>query len=453
MLALRKTSPYYDDCVRPTIFGNAIANSIVDAATPKSKLEEVVVTAKKRSVEGDSDFVGPPRPDAVEANLAPGNSNASMNSGAAPSPDETRYSQENHRVGGSITPVAFGAPIPTDRISSAIDQSTLQWMKNTESGELVIGGMRSDGRGPEYFMPNDTVTLVPEVVTHQSGFDQFASSVTNGVSDWWNEEGNFAPTTPDNQTAWSAFKDTGRAFWNVGLGIGKMVEGNSNPLVFVPGYPNVWDDHRATYDTPKFGVALEFLIPVPTGKLMMPARAMSNGALELTALNNVARVGALTEGVAVEATLAARSSAARAEAATNIWQARSILRETRPDLTVTERNQIIKAFDLESFRVNTITSPTTEFRYFDGLEGGAGLNGRWSTSQWLETNTERISNLALPNNQATRAATVTLQPGTTVFQGTVAPQLRFGPNLTGGAAQTYNAMGPRAIIEELRYGR
>jgi hypothetical protein len=77
------------------------------------------------------------------------------------------------------------------------------------------------------------------------------------------------------------------------------------------------------------------------------------------------------------------------------------------------------------------------------------MNGRWSTPQWFETPAERISNLALPNNQATRAASVTLQPGTTVFQGIVAPQLNFGQNLTGGAAQTYNAVGPRAIIKEL----
>lgn len=139
----------------------------------------------------------------------------------------------------------------------------------------------------------------------------------------------------------------------------------------------------------------------------------------------------------------------RSEAATNIWQARNILADTRPDLTIAERNQIIKAFDLESFRVNTLSSPLTEFRYFDGLEGGAGLNGRWSTQQWLETPEERISILALPNNQATRAASVTLQPGTTVFQGGVAPQLRYGLNLTGGGAQTYNAIGPWAVIKEL----
>ncbi len=70
----------------------------------------------------------------------------------------------------------------------------------------------------------------------------------------------------------------------------------------------------------------------------------------------------------------------------------------RSDLTISERNQIIKAFDLEKFRVNNVFSPLTEFRYFDGLPDGAGFNGRWLTSQWLEAPVERISILASPNN-------------------------------------------------------
>lgn len=77
------------------------------------------------------------------------------------------------------------------------------------------------------------------------------------------------------------------------------------------------------------------------------------------------------------------------------------------------------------------------------------MYGRWSTPQWSLTPEERMTNLALPKNEATRAATVTLQPGTTVFQGGVAPQIEFGPNLTGGGAQTYNAKGPKAIIKEV----
>lgn len=117
--------------------------------------------------------------------------------------------------------------------------------------------------------------------------------------------------------------------------------------------------------------------------------------------------------------------ALRSEAASNIREARSILREARSDLTVTERNNIIKAFELETFRVRTPDTELTEFRYFDGLDDGAGLNGRWSTPNWIDSPEDRISILVLPNNQATRAATVKLQPGTTVFQGTVAPQLKF----------------------------
>ena len=144
------------------------------------------------------------------------------------------------------------------------------------------------------------------------------------------------------------------------------------------------------------------------------------------------------------------SSVMRAEAASNIREGRTILRETRPDLTLAERNQIIKAFELESFRVKTLNTELTEFRYFDGLKDGAGLSGRWSTSNWIKYPKDRISILALPNNQATRAASVKLQSGTTVFQGTVAPQLNFGSNLTGGGSQSFNVLGPRAVIEEIK---
>ncbi|MBZ2190595.1 hypothetical protein K8B33_15925 [Alcanivorax sp. JB21] len=141
------------------------------------------------------------------------------------------------------------------------------------------------------------------------------------------------------------------------------------------------------------------------------------------------------------------TAAIRAEAAANVRQGRQILREARPDLPVSERNQLIRAFDLETFRVNTLAQELTEFRYFDGVN--AQLGGRWSTSEWLSTPQSRIERLALPNNNATQAATVRLQPGTTVFQGRVAPQTQYGSHLTGGADQTYNVLGPRAIIEEL----
>jgi hypothetical protein len=122
---------------------------------------------------------------------------------------------------------------------------------------------------------------------------------------------------------------------------------------------------------------------------------------------------------------------------------------TRTDLTIQERNGIIRSFELETFRVQKLTKPLQEFRYFDGLDGGAQMNGRWSTPSWIGSPSERISRLALPNNQATRAAGVELQPGTTVFRGSVAPQLQYGPRLTGGAPQTYNASGPRAKIWEI----
>jgi hypothetical protein len=145
------------------------------------------------------------------------------------------------------------------------------------------------------------------------------------------------------------------------------------------------------------------------------------------------------------------TAAMRSEAAANIWEARQILRETQPNVSIERRNGLIKSFELETFRVRTIDSDLSEFRYFDGLPGpdGAAMGGRWSTPQWIESPAERISILALPSNQATRAASVTYQSGTTLFQGAVAPQLKFGPSLTGGGLQTYNAVGPRAITREL----
>jgi hypothetical protein len=136
----------------------------------------------------------------------------------------------------------------------------------------------------------------------------------------------------------------------------------------------------------------------------------------------------------------------RAQAATNVRNARNVLRDARADLTATERNQIIKAFDLQTLKVQKLNSTLTEYRYYDGV--GAQMGGRWSTPQWLVTPEERISQLALPNNQATKAAIVELQPGTVVFQGRVAPQLNFGSNLLGGGAQSFNVSGPRAVIRE-----
>lgn len=136
-----------------------------------------------------------------------------------------------------------------------------------------------------------------------------------------------------------------------------------------------------------------------------------------------------------------------AEAASNIWNARRILAETRPDLTQGERNSIIKAFELQSFRVEALSARSTEFRYFDGVN--AGLSGRWSTSQWIAGPADRIGRLALPENLATRAATVKFETGAVVFKGGVAPQLRKGPNLTGGGIQTYFATGPRPTFKEL----
>jgi hypothetical protein len=172
---------------------------------------------------------------------------------------------------------------------------------------------------------------------------------------------------------------------------------------------------------------------VPGGKAVTKIAGEAVGAIGKTAggVGDVARV------------------AGRREAASSIWEARRILAETRPALPTSDRNASIKAFDLESFRVERLREPVFQLRYFDGLPGGAQRSGRWSSSEWIDSPADRISRLALPNNQATRAAGATFMPGTTVFHGLTAPQLQYGPNLTGGASQMYRATGQTPLFREI----
>jgi hypothetical protein len=104
----------------------------------------------------------------------------------------------------------------------------------------------------------------------------------------------------------------------------------------------------------------------------------------------------------------------------------------------------MRGFERGTLRVRTLTEEVGAFRYYDGVH--AKMGGRWSTPEWIASPADRISNLALPNNAAVQAASVRLVPGATVFEGVVAPQLKYGSQLTGGAFQYYQAAGPRAII-------
>ena len=129
----------------------------------------------------------------------------------------------------------------------------------------------------------------------------------------------------------------------------------------------------------------------------------------------------------------ATSTLTRSQAAANIREARNILKDAGVPLR--SRNEIIQSFDLETFRIETVASTRTEFRVFDDFS--SRLEGRYVSPGFFSSQTDRITNFALPANSATRFGQVTIPEGSVVFTGKVAPQTRFSPGLTGGANQTF----------------
>ncbi len=125
--------------------------------------------------------------------------------------------------------------------------------------------------------------------------------------------------------------------------------------------------------------------------------------------------------------------ALRSEAAANIREARNLLKDAGVPLR--DRNEIVKSFDLETFRIETVSTARTEFRVFDDFD--ARLEGRFVSPDFFGNQTDRIVNFALPSNSATRFGQVTIPEGSVVFTGKIGPQTRFSPGLTGGANQTF----------------
>lgn len=90
--------------------------------------------------------------------------------------------------------------------------------------------------------------------------------IGDGVQEFLTGMGDFAPTTTDNQTLWSATKDTARAGYNLVL-FGAQVGEAINPLAPIQreissalGFDLPFaSDLRATYDTPSFGLTVDFL--------------------------------------------------------------------------------------------------------------------------------------------------------------------------------------------------
>jgi len=127
------------------------------------------------------------------------------------------------------------------------------------------------------------------------------------------------------------------------------------------------------------------------------------------------------------------TAAFRSEAAASIREARSLLKDAGVPLLA--RNEIIRSFELEGFRVQRLTSEQTALRVFDDFN--ARLEGRYVSPDFFGNQTDRITSFALMKNSATRLGEVTMPQGSVVFTGRVAPQSRYSPGLTGGANQIF----------------
>jgi hypothetical protein len=114
-------------------------------------------------------------------------------------------------------------------------------------------------------------------------------------------------------------------------------------------------------------------------------------------------------------------------------EARNILRES--GVTVRDRNEIIRSFELESFRVQRASVGSTAYRLFD--DASAALPGRYASTDFIATQTDRIQNFALMKNSATRLGEVTIPQGSIMFTGKVAAQPSYSSGLTGGANQIF----------------
>ena len=85
--------------------------------------------------------------------------------------------------------------------------------------------------------------------------------------------GQFANTEGrDPGGPWSAVLDAGKGLWNAGLGAVEsttnLISSASLPFEPYPSYVPFLNDYRGTYDTPVFGITIEFLTGVGTLKAL-----------------------------------------------------------------------------------------------------------------------------------------------------------------------------------------
>ena len=127
------------------------------------------------------------------------------------------------------------------------------------------------------------------------------------------------------------------------------------------------------------------------------------------------------------------ANSARPDAFAGVKEASNILRDA--GVPRNARREIIQSFDLETFRVQRLDADMTAYRLFD--DSNAILPGRYVSTDFFASQTDRIQNFALMKNAATRLGEVNVPQGSVVFTGKVAAQPTYSTGLTGGANQTF----------------
>nr|MBA2655186.1 hypothetical protein [Gammaproteobacteria bacterium] len=251
----------------------------------------------------------------------------------------------------------------------------------------------------------------------------------------WHQEN--ASTGSDNKNfyqkvggkIWGDVSSPFKALWNDPLGVLKSASIATNPLdpfmsladLVTQGTINTGQEFRNGDTVTRTAMIIEFGGAVAGNAI--------GGTLRFFRNQNIGQNGAMLD-LAIDDSL-------RNIAASNIRKARNILIDA--GLSPSQRRQIIKSFDAETFRVETVSSFRQEYRIFD--DSKAKLEGRYVSPNFTANQTDRIIQFALPQNSATRLGVVDIPEGSNVFTGRIAQQLKLNPGLRGGEMQTF-LLGP-----------
>ena len=221
------------------------------------------------------------------------------------------------------------------------------------------------------------------------------------------------------------------------------ISGISSALHAVTGgrVGNLAASHRNAQRFAAFGLMLqqdsaELSAAIKAGDSMNAGRVSSKYIefLMTLGIGSVKGISAVAARNTVQyASTSSISAGARDIAAHNIREARYLLSEA--GLPRSQRHEIIRSFDLESFRVTKTANSRVAYRTFDDFN--AVLEGRYVSGSIITNQTDRIKRLALVKNSATRLGEVTIPKDSIIFEGVIAPQMKFDTALVGGERQMF----------------